>query len=165
MCGGDQARISAELRKLGPLAATGQKINIPKLRDLVGQPSITTRDLVGSIRDGRKATLLEQAEQMLSSGEKPWDIAGWLVSQLHPLLICTTLEGDADENDMAKLLNRKKGQIWAMRKDIPSTGIGCNLLTLCATLVGFRVAITQGKFQGHRQQGEALLLALAEGVS
>jgi hypothetical protein len=165
LCGGDQARIGAELRKLGPLVAAGQKVNIPKLRELVGQPAITTRDLVACVREGRKASLLEQAEQMLSAGEKPWDLSGWLVSQIHPLLICTALEGDADESDMAKLLNRKKGQIWAMRKDIPSTGIDCNLLTLCTALVGFRVAITRGQFQGHRQQGEALLLALAEGVS
>lgn len=162
---GDQAKVRQQLQKLGPLLAAGEKVTIPKLRVLVGQPTVTTRDLVASARDGRKGLLLEQAEQMLAAGETPWNIAGWLATQLHPLLLCVRLAGDADQQDLAKLLNRKKGQIWALTKDLPPEGPGCDLLQLCTAMVGFREAITRGKVQGHHQQGEALLLALAEGVS
>lgn len=165
LTGGDQARIRAELTKLGPLVAAGQKVTIPKLRQLVGQPSVTTRDLVDAVRSGRKALLLELADQLLAAGEKPWDVAGWLVSQLHPLLVCLALEGEADQMEMGKLLNRKKGQIWALTKDIPSEGLSCDLLRLCNAMVDFRVAITRGQLPGNHRQGEALLLALAEGVN
>ena len=162
---GDQAKIRHQLQKLGPLLAAGEKVTVPKLRVLVGQPTVTTRDLVAAARDGRKGLLLELAEQMLASGEKAWDVAGWLATQLHPLLLCVRLAGDADQQDLAKLLNKKKGQIWALTKDLPPEGPGCDLLKLCTALVAFREAITRGEHQGHRQQGEALLLTLAEGVS
>ena len=163
LTGGDQARIRRELTKLGPLLASGAKVTIPQLRELAGQAVVTTRDLTDSIKEARPGRLLEQAQQMLAAGEKPWDLAGWLVGALHPMLLLTAL-ADQDDNDIAKLLDWKKGRVWAQRKELGGLD-GGSLLGLCTALVQFRYGVTKGRFPGQQEQADGLLLALAEGVA
>ena len=163
LTGGDQHRIRAELHKLGPLVAAGEKVTVPMLRELLGQAVVTTRDLVDAIREDRRGRLLALAQQMLAAGEKPWDLAGWLVSQLHPLLLLTAL-ADQDDSDVARLLDWKKGRVWVQRKELGELS-GAGLLKLSDRLLAFRYGITTGQFTGQAGQRQGLLLALAEGVA
>jgi DNA polymerase III delta subunit len=163
LTGGDQNRIRAELHKLGPLVAAGAKVTVPVLRELLGQAVVTTRDLVDAVREDRRGRLLELAQQMLAGGAAPWEVAGSLVGQLHPLLLLTALS-DQDDNDVAKLLAWKKGRVWAQRKELGQLN-GPGLLKLSTRLLAFRYAITAGKFPGQAEQQEGLLLALAEGIT
>ena len=163
LTGGDQSRIRSELHKLGPLVAAGTRLTVPMLRELLGQAVVTTRDLVDAVREGRRGRLIDGALQMVAAGEKPWDVAGWLVGQLHPLLILTAL-ADQDDNDIAKLLGWKKGRVWARRKDLGDLS-AVGLSRLCGQLLDYRHAITTGRFPGQAEQRDGLLLALAEGVS
>lgn len=163
LTGGDQSRIRSELTKLGPLLAAGQTVTVPMLHELVGQAVATTRDLTDCIKEGRPARLLEQAQVMLTAGEKPWEVAGWLVGSLHPLLILTALS-DQDDNDVAKLLDWKKGRVWVQRKELGAVD-QAGLLKLSTRLLAFRYGVTKGHYQGQREQAEGLLLSLAEGVT